>query len=531
MNLRRVVAVVLALGLVVGAAIMAAWATSAGPFADKERTTLKVMTFNIFYGGDDYDLSTGDFCATSNGCPATFDKVVAAIRSSGADIVGLEEGEGNTKKVADRLGWYASPRTQIVSRYPLLDPPDSDGTYVLVEVEPGKVVAMSSIHLPSTPYGPYAVRDGASAEKVLALEEKTRVPALTARLQALGDVVKAGMPVFLVGDFNSPSPLDWTDAAAAQRKEVPYPLAWPAGALAAKAGFRDSYREAYPDPVAKPGFTWTPGGPEDVKNEVHDRIDWVLVAGPAETVTSEIMGEKAYIDTDIAVDPFPSDHRGLVSTFEVSPVEPPAVISLAERRAEVGDSLAVRSYLPEGTEARVGLIPRFTGATQGDQFFASRETFDGSSRTEQLGPLGSLRPGPYEAVLMSPDATILARTPVWLYAQGASTTVTAAKSTIAPGEPVTVHFGNAPGNRWDWIGLFKATDKDVATDGSIPDDSGNYLLYVYTGTEIEGDATFSKDAFTGSGKWPLPPGRYEARVMVDDGYQTIARSAPFEITG
>ena len=132
---------------------------------------------------------------------------------------------------------------------------------------------------------------------------------------------------------------------------------------------------------------------------------------------------------------------------------------------------------------------------------------------------------------MSPTPPILARTPFWLYAQGASTTVAAAKSTFAAGEPITVHFSNAPGNRWDWIGLFKATDKDVPTDGSIPDDSGNYLLYVYTGTEIEGDATFSDNAFTGSGKWPLPPGRYEARVMVDDGYQTIARSVPFKITG
>src|SRR4029077_9397845 len=111
-NARRVVTVCVALGLVLGAALLAVWATDAGPFAEEERTTLKVMTFNIFYGGDDYDLETGDFCATSNGCPATFDQVVAAIRPSGADIVGLEEGEGNTKKVADRLGWYASPRTQ-----------------------------------------------------------------------------------------------------------------------------------------------------------------------------------------------------------------------------------------------------------------------------------------------------------------------------------------------------------------------------------------------------------------------------------
>jgi Endonuclease/Exonuclease/phosphatase family len=524
MTTRRVAAVGLSLCAVVGAAVLVAWATGVGPFGDdEERTTLKVMTFNIFYGGDDYDLTTGDFCATSNGCPATFTKVVEAIRSSGADIVGLEEGEANTVNVAKRLGWYASPRTQIVSRYPLLDPPDADGTYVLVEVKPGKVVAMSSIHLPSTPYGPYAVRDGASAEKVLALEEKTRVPALTARLRSLDGVMKAGMPVFLVGDFNSPSQLDWTDAAAAKRDEVPYPLAWPAGALAEKAGFRDSYREAYPDPVVKPGFTWTPGGPEDVKNEVHDRIDWVLVAGPAKTVTSEIMGEKAYTDTDIAVDPFPSDHRGLVSTFSVEPVDAPAVISVDDRRVFTGEKLAVRAV----PNASVGLAPR--GGVPSIVVAHSETGLEGTTSPAIPVRLDSLTPGAYDAVLQSSDGKVVARAPFWLYARGTPTKVAATKPSFAAAEPITIHFSAAPGNRWDWIGLFKATDKDVPTAGSIPDDSGNYLLYVYTQTEIEGDATFTTDAFTGSGKWPLPPGRYEARVMVDDGYQTIARSAPFVI--
>jgi Endonuclease/Exonuclease/phosphatase family len=525
MTTRRVAAVGLSLCAVVGAAVLVAWASGVGPFADDEEpTTLKVMTFNIFYGGDDYDLTTGDFCATSNGCPATFTKVVEAIRSSGADIVGLEEGEANTVNVAKRLGWYASPRTQIVSRYPLLDPPDADGTYVLVEVKPGKVVAMSSIHLPSTPYGPYAVRDGASAEKVLALEEKTRVPALTARLRSLDGVMKAGMPVFLVGDFNSPSQLDWTDAAAAKRDEVPYPLAWPAGALAEKAGFRDSYREAYPDPVAKPGFTWTPGGPEDVKNEVHDRIDWVLVSGPAKTVTSQIMGEKAYADTDIAVDPFPSDHRGLVSTFSVEPAATPILISVHDRDISVGEDVHLAfSALGEDGE-RIVIVPAGTsGEPTGEQ------STGGLAQGELTLPTAGLEPGAKEALLLGADDKELARSPFWLYPPDAPTSVTTTKPTFAAGEPITVHFSNTPGNRWDWIGLFKATAKDVPTDGSIPDDSGNYLLYVYTQTEIEGDATFTSDAFTGSGKWPLPPGRYEARVMVDDGYQTIARSAPFVI--
>ena len=126
------------------------------------------------------------------------------------------------------------------------------------------------------------------------------------------------MPVFLVGDFNSPSQLDWTQADGGQRDEVPYPFAWPVGTAVATAGFRDSYREVHADPVETPGFTWTPGGPETDPKEVHDRIDWVLAAGPAETEESEILGEDGGPDVDIAAgNPFPSDHRGVVSTFSV----------------------------------------------------------------------------------------------------------------------------------------------------------------------------------------------------------------------
>ena len=60
------------------------------------------------------------------------------------------------------------------------------------------------------------------------------------------------MPVFLTGDMNSPSYLDWT-AVAAVRPQVAYPLVWPVSKALADAGFRDSYRDAYPDPVARPG--------------------------------------------------------------------------------------------------------------------------------------------------------------------------------------------------------------------------------------------------------------------------------------
>ena len=199
----------------IGLAVVFSTATDLGPFGGaSDKATLKVMTFNVFYGGDDYDLQTGEFCAKTNGCSATLDKVVAAIADSGADVVGLEEGEGNTEVIAKRLGWHANARTQTISRYPLIDPPGANGAYVLVELEPGKVAAVASVHLPSDPYGPYAVRDGASAAEVIALEQKTRLPMLRERLEALRPIVDDGLPVFLVGDFNSPSHLDWTEAVA-----------------------------------------------------------------------------------------------------------------------------------------------------------------------------------------------------------------------------------------------------------------------------------------------------------------------------
>src|SRR5262245_39342576 len=71
-------------------------------------TDVRLMTFNIWLGGDVVD----------------FDKVVEVIRRSGADIVGLQEAEGNTRRIAEELGWpYWSDRLHVVSRFPLIDPP------------------------------------------------------------------------------------------------------------------------------------------------------------------------------------------------------------------------------------------------------------------------------------------------------------------------------------------------------------------------------------------------------------------------
>ena len=47
----------------------------------------------------------------------------------------------------------------------------------------------------------------------------------------------------VVGDFNSPSSLDWTPAAVAARK-LRFPVNWPLGAALLRMGAHDVYREA-----------------------------------------------------------------------------------------------------------------------------------------------------------------------------------------------------------------------------------------------------------------------------------------------
>ena len=265
------------------------------------------MDFNIEYGGDEVD----------------FDKIIEAIKLADPDVVALEEAEGNTQKVADALGWpYASTRTQVISTLPIIDPPGADGRYVFIEIKPGAVVAVSNVHLPSDPYGPYDVRDGKTVEDVIKLEQDTRLPAVQERLDVLPALVQAGIPAFLTGDFNAPSHLDWTAATVGLRPHVLYPVAWPVSTAVEAAGFRDAYRELHPDPVKDQGLTWWAGRPlidgYPDPTEPQDRIDIIYAAGSATTTDIRIVGEEGGPQVDIAVDPWGTDHRGVVGTFMVT---------------------------------------------------------------------------------------------------------------------------------------------------------------------------------------------------------------------
>jgi hypothetical protein len=182
--------------------------------------------------------------------------VARAIRASGADVVGIEEGGGEIPQIAHALGWrYYDIRMQIVSRLPLVDPPDGNGLYTYVEVSPGRVVAMENVHLPSAPYGPVWVKHGKTAAQVIAMEKRVRLPAIQPELAAARTLHARGIPTFLTGDFNSPSFRDWTKATVGTQPWRPYPLRWPVSAAVEATGFTDSFRAVHPNPVKTPGLT------------------------------------------------------------------------------------------------------------------------------------------------------------------------------------------------------------------------------------------------------------------------------------
>ena len=70
--------------------------------------------------------------------------------------------------------------------------------------------------------------------------------------EAMSELIDDGYPVFLTGDFNQPSSLDYTEETVGTRKEITEPVPWPVSEELFDLGFRDTYREVHPDPVEDP---------------------------------------------------------------------------------------------------------------------------------------------------------------------------------------------------------------------------------------------------------------------------------------
>ena len=466
---------------------------------------LRVMTFNIEWGGANI----------------SFDNVVEAIRRSDADIVGIQEAEGNLERLATELGWHYNLRNYVISKYPLIEPQDADGRYVFAEVSPGRIVALANVHLPSDPAGPHQIRDGATLEEILALERATRLPALQPYLAILPSLAERGIPVFLTGDFNAPSHQDWTEAAVGTRPFLRYAVEWPVSRAVADAGFRDSWRVVHVDPVAHPGLTWWAARPPLASyapgdNDPQDRIDFVWYAGPAEARDSVIVGEVEREDVSISVSPWPSDHRGVVSAFSVSPAEMPVVLGVGQRVYRAGEDVEIVLYgVGEQAMAAITRVgPDGSNIVMGEQSIRS------GARSRLAS--AAFAPGHYQISVAQQNGDRL-QNEFWILDDSRETAVEVVGESFAVGQAIPFTWSNAPGNRNDYVAVY--------LPGSTAQyEEGDYeigLPWAYIDALPEGSSKL--DASNAGWGWPIAPGTYVMRLMKDDGYDVLAESESFEI--
>ncbi|MCZ3386148.1 MAG: hypothetical protein LH630_04095, partial [Actinomycetia bacterium] len=131
--------------------------------------SLQLLQLNIEYGGTGVDFAA----------------VISVIEKSSASVVALQEGCGRVPEVAAALGWpHFDVRTQVVSRLPLLDPPAATAGAILVEVEPGRTMAIINVHPASRGYGPKRLAMGEPLRRVLRRERRLRVGELQPSLDA-----------------------------------------------------------------------------------------------------------------------------------------------------------------------------------------------------------------------------------------------------------------------------------------------------------------------------------------------------------
>lgn len=275
-----------------------------------EANTIRVMTFNIWGDGK------------SGKKPLS--QTAKVIRMANADVVGLQEIHKNAKPLADMLGWSHVQQRRgvaVLSRFEIVGTTE-ERLGVKIRTDSGQVIFVFNMHLMHAPYQPYQLLGIPyhnapflkTAEEAVAAARKARGGAVRSLLKEINGIQNKTVPVFITGDFNEPSHLDWTQTAASRGRH-PIEVAYPTSSELASAGFVDVYRAVHPDEIKKPGYTWTPRTEPTNPRDHHDRIDFVLCSQHSLKIEdAEVVGENQE-NADIVVDPYPSDHRAVVATF------------------------------------------------------------------------------------------------------------------------------------------------------------------------------------------------------------------------
>lgn len=197
----------------------------------------------------------------------------------------------------------------------------------------------------SSPYGWNKLSDGPVTDVSFILDREKlgdRVQMAVDLDADTKDQAAAGRLCIYAGDLNQPSHLDWTQQTRNLFQHNGCVVPWTVSEYLLAHGFKDAYREVYPDPVKYPGLTW-PVCNKDAKKRTEwaaeaderDRIDYVYfrederisvrkaqLVGPDAMMAESRKVPDAFIDKESEIilpagNRWASDHRGLFMTFEI----------------------------------------------------------------------------------------------------------------------------------------------------------------------------------------------------------------------
>ena len=342
---------------------MGTWHCASAPPTPPE-PTLRVLAFNLWHEGT----------AVEGG----FDKIVDVIAASDADVIALSEvrnydGEDLHGRLKHALlakgepyhGFYVGGDVGLLSRWPILraapifdDPDRARGALMAYWLESpwGDEVLVAPVHLDYTNYAIYGPRgyDGNEFEIIDPDGDGepnpiTNLDVLHAMDAASGrdDILRAfvayaeanqarGRSMILAGDFNESSHLDWTEATRDLYSHNGVVIQWKNSLMLHAAGFRDAWRELFPNPVTHPGATWpseawrTDSTSWAPKADERDRVDMIYFTGNIEPREAWIVGSPSYYVYDqlaapetqvpfaLTDLPWPSDHKAVMVDFEFS---------------------------------------------------------------------------------------------------------------------------------------------------------------------------------------------------------------------
>ncbi len=295
--------------------------------AGSQSDSLRVLVWNVLHGANDVEQGP--------------EKALQIIRESNVDLVLLQESydiDGERPKLgewlAGELGWrqwqgesaHLCVLTPLEIKARFFHHP-WHGVGAELTDEQGRTFIAWSIWIDWRAYITEELRDQPtmSDAELLAAEDvrSSRLPqaqAIIGHLDGIGHR-SSDVPVLVGGDWNTPSHLDWTEDTARIYKHRRN-LHLPVSLAMQDAGFKDTFRDLHPNPVQRPGLTWSPMFRESdgvatgferidrlyLKNPDQPRDGWIL-----RPVSGHVLPE-VWEDNAIPIEQrdFPSDHGALL---------------------------------------------------------------------------------------------------------------------------------------------------------------------------------------------------------------------------